>query len=168
MSINKYDIFNPQEGHFERFKLKMDAQEQPSNKSNNMRWYLLAASVALIVSLWYNFKSHDKIGYELSDVSEQMKETEDYFSSVIQSEIKKVSLQKDANNTMIINDALHQVEVLESEYVNLSKELKVNGFEKRIIHAMIFNYQQRIEILQDLLSQINQIKSSKNENNIQV
>jgi hypothetical protein len=133
-----------------------------------LSWYLLAASIALIVSLWFNFKSQDNIGYALSDVSEQMKETEDYFSSVIQSEIKKVSQQKNTNNTMIIDDALYQIEVLENEYVNLSKELKINGFEKRIIHAMIYNYQQRIEILQDLLSQINQIKSSRNENIIQV
>jgi len=168
MSFNKYDIYTPPEGHFKRFQIKIKSQDQPATKSNKLKWYFVAASLALLISLWYNFTPLKNTDYKLTDVSEQMKETQDYFSSVIHSEIKKVNLKKNTTNTAIINDALHQVEKLDIEYVNLSNELKKNGFEKQVVNAIIFNYQQRIKILQDLLTQIENLKTIKNENNIQV
>jgi len=166
---NKYDIYDPPKGHFSRFQMKFENQtnEVKQHQSTHLKWYLIAASLALIVSLWYNFKPQKK-GYELADVSVQMKETQNYFNAVIQEEIKKVNLKKDNFNTPIIDDSLYQINKLEKEYAKLSIELKKIGFEKRIINAMIFNFQQRIEILQNLLNQLNEIKISQNENIIQV
>jgi hypothetical protein len=169
MSNNKYDIYDPPKGHLKRFQNKFENQlnKQKRPKASNLKWYLIAASLVLIVSLWNNIKPQKK-GYELADVSAQMKETQDYFNAVIQEEVKKVNLKKDDFNAPIIDDSLYQINKLEKEYLNLSVELKKIGFEKRIINAMIFNFQQRIEILQNLLNQLNEIKTSQNENNSQV
>lgn len=164
MQKNKFDINQTPEGHFDRFKERFEVKKTSfNNKSQNLKWYLVAASLALLVSLWYNFKPQEKLGYELADVSEQMKETQTYFTSVLASEIKKVNLEKNEITNKIIIDALSRVELLENEYSKLSIELKNTGFDKRIINAMIFNFQQRIEILQNLLDQIETIKNTQNE-----
>ncbi|HIP48515.1 MAG TPA: hypothetical protein EYG92_06065 [Lutibacter sp.] len=164
MQKNKFDIHQTPEGHLERFKDRFEANSFNSkSKTHKLKWYLIAASLTLLVSLWYNFKPQERLGYELADVSEQMKETQTYFTSVIESEIKKVNLQKSEHTDQMINDALIRVDLLQNEYNNLSIELKNTGFDKRIINAMIFNFQQRIEILQNLLDQIEIIKNSQNE-----
>ncbi|MEN8194253.1 MAG: hypothetical protein ABFS12_15640 [Bacteroidota bacterium] len=169
MSKNKFDIHEPSEGHFERFKNRLEGENLTSerNKNSSLKWYLAAASLALLISLWYNFKPNEKTGYQLADVSNEMAETQSYFTNVIHSEIKRVNLQKNEDNTPIINDALKRIESLENEYKNLSVELKKTRFDKRIINAMIFNFQQRIEILQDLLNQLDNIKNKQDENNKQ-
>ena len=167
MSKNKFDIYDPANGHYERFKARLETESKKTHRVSNKTWYLIAASLALLVSLWYNFKPYEKDGYELADVSKEMSETQIYFANVIHSEIKKVNLQKNEDNTPIINDALKRIESLENEYKNLSIDLKKTSFDKRIINAMIFNFQQRIEILQDLLNQLDNIKNKQDENNKQ-
>jgi len=165
---NKFDIYEPAEGHFDRFteRLELSTHNKRPSKERNLKWYLMAASIALVVSLWYNFKP-DVAGYELADVSPEMKETQSYFTFVINNEINQINGQQNADNKFIIDNALTKVQSLEEAYEKLTIELKNSGFDKRIINAMIFNYQQRIEILQDLLNQINNFKNSKDETNIQ-
>jgi len=168
MLNNKFDIYEPDEGHFERFKNRLDSTtiHLKREKGNHTKWYLMAASLALLVSLWYNFKPDQK-GFELADVSPEMKETQSYFTYVINNEIKEIDLQQNSENKYIIENALSNVQHLELAYNKLTIELKESGFDKRIINAMIFNFQQRIEILQDILNQINNLKNSKDENNSQ-
>ncbi len=168
MPNNRYDVNEPAEGHFDRFneRLELMSEGKEPRRERNLKWYLMAASLALVVSLWYNFKPDAK-GYELADVSPEMKDTQNYFTYVINKEIKQINLQEDTDNKKIIDNALMQVQSLEEEYTKLTIELKNSGFDKYIINAMIFNYQQRIEILQDLLNQINNFKNSKDETIIQ-
>jgi phage shock protein A len=65
----------------------------------------------------------------------------------------------------VIEEALEQVEELEDDYKNFVKELNNNGNSRKIINAMIKNYQQRLDILENVLQQIEQIKNPNNINN---
>jgi len=65
----------------------------------------------------------------------------------------------------IIDDGLQQLNKLEKQYETLTFELKESTEDKRIIYAMISNFQQRIEILQSLLIQIEDVKQLKIQNN---
>ncbi len=114
------------------------------------------------MSLWFNFKPDSK-GYELADASPQMQETQRYFIRVIHREIKQINLEKDEHTDLIIKDAMKKVVFLENEYKNLTVELKNSGFDRRIINAMIYNFQQRIDILQNLIEQIENFKNNRNE-----
>lgn len=164
MQKNKFDIHQTPTGHFNRFKDKFEAKKTSFIvKPHRHKWYLIAASLALLVSLWYNLKPVEKEGYELAAVSEQMKETQTYFTSVLTREIKKVNLQKNEQTNQLIQDALTRINRLQNEYINLSIELKNTGFDHRIVNAMIFNFQQRITIVQNLLDQINSIKTKQHE-----
>ncbi|NJN49933.1 MAG: hypothetical protein HC798_00695 [Polaribacter sp.] len=61
---------------------------------------------------------------------------------------------------MMIEQALEAIEDLEDEYKIFVKDLNNNGNQRKIIAAMIQNYQKRLEILEQLLAHINQIKNS--------
>ena len=59
----------------------------------------------------------------------------------------------------------NQLHKLETQYIALTLELKESTEDKRIIYAMISNFQQRIELLQRLLAQIEDVKQLKKQQN---
>ena len=60
--------------------------------------------------------------------------------------------------------AFLQLNKLEENYKNLTVELDNSNKDKRIIYAMINNFQQRIEVLQSLLQQLNELEQLKTFN----
>ena len=62
-------------------------------------------------------------------------------------------------------DALFQIELLEQNYIKLKQDLTASGNDKRVINAMISNFQDRINILNNVLNQIEELKSTKIEQN---
>ena len=70
---------------------------------------------------------------------------------------------------MLVNDALELLQKLESDYENLKKDLVRSGNDKRVISAMIKNFQKRANLLEEVLQKINEInelKLSQNESSI--
>ena len=65
----------------------------------------------------------------------------------------------------MIDDAFVRMDNLETQYVELTKELKESGADQRVIFAMISNFQQRIEILKNVLEQMDNLKQLKSNNN---
>ena len=57
-----------------------------------------------------------------------------------------------------------QLKTLEADYEKLKTDLGKSGNDKRVIYAMINNFQTRIDILQNVLSGIEQIKELKTQN----
>jgi uncharacterized protein YdiU (UPF0061 family) len=159
---NKFDIEEPIIGHFNRFQSKLEKQDKP-----RISWYkymAIAASLVLVFTFGIGNTKTSK-GLDLADVSPKMEETQDYFTKVIHQELEKVNKVKNAENEKIINDALDQLKMLEEDYNKQKLELSNNSENKNIIYAMINNYQQRIEVLQNLLNNLNKFNNIKNNYN---
>jgi archaellum component FlaC len=58
-----------------------------------------------------------------------------------------------------------QLERLDEEYKKLKVDLSKSGKDKRVVFAMVSNLQQRIDLLNDVLTQIEEIKELKNYKN---
>jgi septal ring factor EnvC (AmiA/AmiB activator) len=101
----------------------------------------------------------------LADVSPKMEEAETFFISTIQQELKAVEKLRSTETERVIEDALNQIEGLEDKYKELISELNHSNSDRRVVYAMISNYQNRIEILQNVLKQIDQINNSKENKN---
>lgn len=155
-SENEFDFNEPHSGHLERFKNRLNAPKQ--QKKNSWRWLSVAASVVLIVGFWLG-SSHQKRQLDLADVSPKMEEVQNYFVSTINHEIKTLEKNRNLDTETIIENALEELEELEDSYNTFVVELTKNGKHKRIISAMIKNYQKRLEILERTLNQIDQIKN---------
>lgn len=161
----QFDTEEPDFGHFNRFEAKLAKQEskQPKWNPRSWTWIAIAASIALLFGVWFGGYS-SKTGLELADVSPQMEETQSFFVSTIQNEIENINLKRNEDNQQIIDDAFIQLNKLEENYKNLTLELDNSNKDKRVIYAMINNFQQRIEVLQYLLQQLDELEQLKTGN----
>ncbi len=161
---NNFDIEEPNLGHFDRFEAKLSNQKIPRKRNGIYKYITIAASFLLLCGIVFGTFNMQK-GIELADVSPKMEETQDYFTSVIYTELEKIASIKNKNNEKIIKDAFKQLQFLEKNYKKQTIALKGNHNNKKIIFIMITNFQQRIDILQNLLQEINKIEQLKNNYN---
>jgi len=171
-TTEEFDIEEPRTGHEERFisKLKEEAQHQEGSKGNSKGfwspWLAIAASLIFIIILagsFFSTQAYNK-STDLAAISPEMKETQDFYSTAIKAELEKVNLAKSPETEIIVNDALEQLERLDTEYKKLKQDLATSGKDKRVIFAMVSNLQQRIDLLNNVSFQIQEIKELKNNN----
>lgn len=163
---NQFDIEEPTIGHFNRFEKKLNTNKtKHKNSFNIFSKIAIAASIVLFVGIWIGQSFNSNSGMELAQVSTEMEETQSYFVSTIHKELETIEDERNADTEAIINDALEQLQILENQYQKLSLELNESAEDKRIIYAMISNFQQRIDLLQSLLQQIENVKQLKQNNN---
>ncbi|MAD98083.1 MAG: hypothetical protein CMB99_12225 [Flavobacteriaceae bacterium] len=156
-SDQNFDIHEPHLGHFERFERKL---KQPKKRQFKWQWLSVAASITLIFTFWLGSYTQ-KQTLDLADVSPKMEEVQDYFVSTIYQELQTVEKHRSLETETIIEQALESIEELEDEYKSFVQELNNNGEQRKLINAMIKNYQRRLDILENLLIQIDQIKNPK-------
>lgn len=157
-SENNFDFQHPRLGHENRFEKKLN--QVKTKKTHSWRWLSVAASIILLLGFALGSYHQNQIN-ELADVSPKMKEVESYFITAINEELKTVESYRSLDTETVIEEALDQIEELSEEYNYFLIELKTQNNNSEIISAMIKNYQQRLEILQNLLEQINIIKNPK-------
>jgi hypothetical protein len=157
----------PAEGHLERFSRRLEIISQKVTVKRSIVPYLLkAAVVTLLVTLsslwtWEHFLRSDRNRMSLGDVSPQYKEVENYYMhqvNLMEGEIVTVDLKNNPEQKEIL---LKEMKSMDSVYIQLQKELKVNPDDERIINAMIEHYQTKLEVMTFI---VNQLKSIRNEN----
>lgn len=172
-----FDVAEPSQGHQERFQEKLKkANIKPVKKFTKVRtlWspmLAMAAGLVLIVMLAGNFLgiNMDTGSVDLAGISPEMKQTQQFYTNLIQVELAKVQEANSPETQAMVEDALAQMEKLDKDYEALKIDLKQSGQDNRVIFAMISNLQQRIDVLNNVLSRIEtikELKSQKNENNI--
>jgi len=161
---NQFDIEEPAIGHFNRFEVRLGKLENTSKRNPffTASMIAIAASFLLFFGIWIGTSFSNK-GMELANVSSEMEETQSYFVNTIQKELQTIETERNNDTEVLINDAFLQLNKLENQYNTLTLELKESTEDKRIIYAMISNFQQRVEILQSLLLQIENVKQLKTQ-----
>lgn len=159
-----FDVHESKPGHGDRFLKKLKKQEYEENqetislkKSKVWMFLQIAAVLAVIVSIsLYSIKS--EASQELADVSPEMRQTQDFFTAAIAKELYEIKELQNPQNKALIDDTVIQLELLEADYQKLKKDFITSGEDKRVIHAMIINFQTRIDLLTDVLDQIKETK----------
>ena len=155
-----FDLEEPRFGHLDRFQDKLNNQDKKKKKITSFKWMSIAASVILMIGFWLG-SNQTETTLLLADVSPKMQEAESFFVSTIKQELKEVEKVRNPKTERVIEDALNQLEVLEDKYKDLVKALNSSNDDRRVVYAMISNYQNRIDVLQDVLKLINQINNPK-------
>ncbi len=165
-----FDIAEPDLGHKERFLEKLHRQTTPKKGNTRKLWIPFGSIAAVLIIAFLAFgnvftsQTFTK-ETDLAAVSPQMKETQNFYSTLINRELNSLESKRSPKTNKIINDALVQMETLEKEYNKLKKDLLESGQDKRVIYAMINNFQQRIDLLNQVLDQIQTIKELKKQEN---
>ncbi len=166
-----FDFHEPEEGHRNRFLEKLNSCTSSAKGKTKIRglWapFLgVAACLALVLFLAGNLFNSGNLGKsgDLASVSPEMKQTQEFYTGLIENELKEIKEINTPETNALVKDALKQMEKLDAEYGNLKKDLLKSGQDNRVIHAMINNFQQRIDLLNNVLLKIEEIKSIKNQN----
>ncbi len=147
---NQWDIIELPQQHQERFLSK-----QKSRNQTKSTWYQLsiAASMLLLVGLFLVLNKN-KPTNDFKLASAETQRTDSVFSAMVQNELLQIREKKSPLNEKIVNDALKQMQQMDTDYEKIKKELVENGENKQIIYAMIHNFKTRIEFLENVLEQI--------------
>ncbi|QYJ67610.1 hypothetical protein [Flavobacterium litorale] len=169
---NDWNTEEPAQNHERRFMDKLKNQEHKNTKPTPKRIWLriampVAASVAILLGIFItnNSNNNDTIEANTTEsvattLSPEAEETQLYFASIIKKELAKIERESTPETKKIVEDAMVQMEVLEKDYEKLTEELKENGENKKIIHAMITNLQTRISFLEKVMMQIENTKTT--------
>lgn len=162
-----FDLEEPRFGHLERFQERLTNQGKKKKKIASFKWMSIAASIILMIGFWLG-SNHTEKQLLLADVSPEMAETETFFVTTIKQELKEIEKVRNPRTERIIEDALNQLESLEDKYKDLVKALNTSNNDRRVIYAMISNYQNRIEVLQNAIKQIDTINNLNNKSNNEI
>jgi hypothetical protein len=94
-----------------------------------------------------------------------MQQTQSFFTSAINQELETIQSLQTPETKRLVDDAITQLTILETEYQSLKIDLKKSGQDKRVIYAMITNFQSRIDLLKEVASQIDELKNLKYNSN---
>lgn len=168
---NDFDVEAPNKGHQNRFLEKLKARNNDTvigeNEPKRNLWKPfigIAASILLLVALTFSINTTEEPS-GLAQVSPEMAKTQSFFASVITEELEKINKERTPETETLIQDALKRMETLENEYELLKVDLIESGNDNRVIHAMIENFGNRINVLQTVLENIETIKTLKQNNN---
>jgi len=166
-------------GHEDRFISRLETQFPKRNRSH-FKWLRIAASVLVLLGvgilgyqLWTrpdaikttlvekNDPPEEKKGISFGDLSPDLKRVEQYYVTNINLELSRLEISQD--NKMLVDTFMHRLSELNMEYKELNDELNVIGPNDLTISALIKNLQLRLQLLQKLKGELNELKSSKNE-----
>ncbi|QDO94802.1 hypothetical protein FNB79_12785 [Formosa sediminum] len=167
-----FDVETPDAHHKDRFLAKLKNQhvtELPPEIKHKHAVFVkpflaVAATVILLITLTFIFNKAENTT-DLASVSPEMAKTQSFFNATISQELKQLEKENAPEVQPLIQDALKQLNILEADYNKLKLDLSNSGHDKRVIYAMISNFQNRIEILENVLETIDNVKQLKNISN---
>lgn len=160
------DSDRPREGHEDRFRQKLDRlqKQAPVRKIRFRHAIQVAASVAIILSsailLFRSNEGEDKLAKE--EIPEVIMEANVYFASQVDArydEIKEFEFNDKEEKDLL----LKELQDLESYHQQLLIDLEANPGDERVVNALIRHYQLKLEVMDQIITQLNQVKSEISE-----
>jgi len=162
---NQFDLEHPSDDHEASFLEKLQqlevsqikTKQTPVRKLNWVKPLLVAARLLLIFGVICTNSSISE-DIDLADISPEMEQTQTFFTQTIERELFTIQQEVTPETQEIVDNALIQINNLETQYVSLKNDLAESGQDKRVIYAMIDNFQNRIDLLEQVLEHIEAIK----------
>jgi hypothetical protein len=165
-----FDTEEPSAGHMERFAQKL-AQKHKASSRFSFGYILKAAAITLLIvlsGLWvYEHTPYSEPRVEinsLSDISPEYQEVEQYYVTTVNNkydEIRQFNFEDKKQQKML----LQELEAMDSIYDELRRDLQANPGDERVINAMIQHYQTKVEVMNQIIDQLQNVKHVKTENN---
>jgi len=157
------DSEHPREGHEKRFMQKLE--RQPVRKFNFRHALQVAASIAIIIASGLVIVKLNKSGNKMAqkEIPAAIVEADIYYTSQVNAryeQIRDFSFESSEEKAVLL-DALKD---LDTYHQQLMTDLEANPDDDRVINALIRHFQIKLEIMDQIIIQLNQIKSETSEN----
>ena len=149
--------------------LRISPENQKLDKQKRrMIWLRYAAAIAIIFagfSAGTYYLRHGSAGDKSlqSELAREIYETENYYNQLVTEkykELKAYLVNDQETHEMLLSD----MEELDQIYNDLKKDLNDDVSNPEVIEAMIQNYRIKLDILEDLLSQLKKMEDKVYEN----
>jgi len=161
------DSDRPLEGHEERFLQKLERlPKQAAVRRIRFRHAIqVAASIAiLLTSAILLIRSYGDADTKAShEIPEAVMEADFYYASLVDArynEIKDFEFTEQEEKDLLLSE----LKDLESYHRQLMKDLEANPNDERVVNALIRHYQLKLEVMDQIILQLNQVKSEISEN----
>ncbi len=160
------DSDSPREGHEERFLQKLERlpQRRPVRRIRFRHAIQVAASVAIILTSAIVLVRQDKSGSKVAnqDIPEAVMEADFYYTSQVDARYNEIQDFEftDAEEKTVL---LKELKDLENYHQQLMKDLEANPDDDRVVNALIRHYQLKLEVMDQIITQLNQVKSEMSE-----
>ncbi len=153
----------PADGHFERFRAKLDREKNGISFSWRSVWKVAATVVFIFLAvnqarLW--MAPEKPAPLTLSAVSPEYAEVEFYYTRTISDGISSLDAMA---RTGVISEQENKIikqefAAFETQYLALQKDLEANPHDERVINAMIGYYQAKLGVIQMILDKLEEVK----------
>jgi hypothetical protein len=160
---DSFDEKEPLEGHFDRFRYKLETRK-PARKVNLFMVAAAAAIAGLILTgtlgILYNNSSLNRFNFKelsLSVISPELKEVENYYLGQINTRYDQIKSLKKNVSPEVESEVNKAIVDMDLGYYLLKKDLSKSPKQERIVSAMIQQYQIRVEMLDQILKSLQNI-----------
>lgn len=161
----------PNEGHLERFRNRLQKKPKNSLKKHLISGLKVAAVIVFVLlaanqTRLYFFNNKPEL-ISLGSISEEYREVEFYYVNSIQTGIKQCSsfMKEGVISETEYQTMLKEQEEFDKMYLKLIKDLEANPNDERVINAMLEYYQTRMNIISMIINKLNDVKQQKSKNN---
>jgi len=158
-----FDSDHPREGHENRFRQKME--RQPARKINFRHALQIAASLAIIITSGLVIVTLNKSGDKMAqkEIPAAVMEAEIYYTSQANDKYDQIrEFSFDSSEEKVV--LLDELKDLDAYHQQLITDLVAHPNDDRVISALIRHYQIKLEIMDQIIIQLNQIKSETSGN----
>ncbi|MEZ5070383.1 MAG: hypothetical protein R2751_05310 [Bacteroidales bacterium] len=159
------DLDRPREGHETRFLQKLE--NQPVRRLEIRHLLQIAASLAVLLASAFGIIrwSGPAQPANASNLPESVVQAEAYFSSQMDSRYETIR-GFDFENGEEKAVLLEELEDLDAYQQQLMQDLEANPKDERVINAMVRHYQVKLEVMDQIIYHLNQLKTEtiKNQN----
>ena len=158
----------PNEGHFSRFEAKLKPLAT-NQKGVHFSLFLKVASVLVIILLSANlivYLQNPKTDIKKTAViKSDLGEASFYYTSRINKGIRDLEMmsKEGIGSKKEIVQIKHELAEMDSLFVNLQQEYKANPNDERIINAMIEYYQTKLDIVNTIRTDLENVKKLKSK-----
>lgn len=160
----------PLEGHLKRFEAKLE-QYHSRKKFSLKSWpFLKIASVVIIVLLSANLVvyliPHKKAKYVPQYANTELNETAHFYTVKINSGIAQLNQMADQGigSEQELTIVKKELDEMDQQFQDLQKEYSKNPDDERVVNALIGYYQTKLDIINTIKTDLENIKSFKNNN----
>ncbi len=164
----KFDDELPPKGHEQRFAEKLGLKNEKKIRLTTIFIFKTAAIAVLVLlsSLYIKtrFVKPEPEIYTLAQVDPKYADVEFYYTKTTNNLMLTIDNIIDNEPQINRETLINELQLLDSLHIRLQNELKANPYDETVINSMIEYYDFKVNVLNQIIEQLKNIKPSKTKN----